>query len=156
MPRGVAPSFLPAETVLLGVALSQGGHLVTLEFSSSWIDITIPLVGSSPSSPFPAFHLHVDSPSQRKSQRKYLFSSQISSCALVCSPVTSRSPKASNPATGSSGSTFRLSYRPLESYVMSDEALCVETLVCSTMIHGDTVIDREINSIMTGRAHDEG
>lgn len=55
MPRGVAPSFLPAEMVLLGVALSQGGHLVTLEFSSSWIDITIPLVGSSPSSPFPGF-----------------------------------------------------------------------------------------------------
>ena len=39
---------------------------------------------------------------------------------------------------------------------MSDEALCVETLVFSTMIHGDTVIDREINSIMTGGAHHGG
>lgn len=39
---------------------------------------------------------------------------------------------------------------------MSDEALCVETLVISTMIHEDTVIDCEINSIMTGGARDEG
>ncbi|PYH57604.1 uncharacterized protein BO96DRAFT_261883 [Aspergillus niger CBS 101883] len=114
MPRGFATSlFSLLRTVLLGVAAQPGwplSHSGILEF----MDRHHHSLGEiKPVIPLPR---HFTCVLSRRHRRHYLFSSQISFCALVCSPVTSRSPKASHPhVQGYSGSTFRLSYRPLES-----------------------------------------